>query len=263
MDKGQRFKLITNVITLSLTTLLLVFTLFGWYVTNSKAEVHGVTGVSASDSSVSMLDDVTAVRYSLNGDITTNKYKKQSGGKLVLVESTVYTASTNTTETIDEFEETTYFVITEMLPGEHVDITIGYTIDSSKDGKNYEIYLKNIVGDEFKEKVDGKTHYVTGAFRYKNISLKDSNGTDAAGFTADTEYAWFSGYAIDKDDSPALDKVILNHTWDSDYGSLYYTFSIYEDFTQYYRLIAQAEHSYGNLLSQKNFNIGEIYLFLK
>ena len=261
MDKGQRFKLITNVITLSLTTLLLVFTLFGWYVTNSKAEVHGVTGVSASDSSVSMLDDVTAVRYSLNGDITTNKYKKQSGGKLVLVESTIYTAATDTTETIDEFEETTYFVITEMLPGEHVDITIGYKIDSSKDGKSYEIYLKNIVGDEFV--VDGKSHYVTGAFRYKNLTLKDANGDPVSDFTADTEYTWFSGYQINKDDSPALDMPILSHTWDSDYGSLYYSFSIYEDFTQYYRLIAQAEASYGNLLSRKNFNIGEIYLFLR
>ena len=109
MDKGQKFRSILNIITLSVTTLLLVFTLFGWYVTNSKAEVSGVTGVSASDNSVSMLDDVTAIRYSLNGDITTNKYKKSSGGKLVLVESTIYTASTDTTETIDEFDEPVYF----------------------------------------------------------------------------------------------------------------------------------------------------------
>lgn len=260
MDKGQKFKMITNIITLSLTTLLLVFTLFGWYVTNSKAEVSGVTGVTASDNSVTMLDEVKAIRYSLNGDTTTNTYHKDSDGRLILVESIVYTALTNTTENV-EVEENTYFVINEMLPGEHVDITIGYNINSSKDGKDYNIYLKNIVGDEFI--VDGKTHYVTGAFRYKNISLKDANEVDAPDFTADTEYTWFNHYSISTSDSATLDMPILSHTWDSDYGALYYTFSIYEDFTQYYRLIAQAENSYGNLLSRKNFNIGEIYLFLK
>lgn len=262
MDKGQKFKMITNIITLSLTTLLLVFTLFGWYVTNSKAEVSGITGVSASDNSVTMLDEVKAIRYSLNGDTTTNTYHKDSSGRLELVKSIVYTYSTNTTETITDFgDDPVYFVVNEMLPGEHVDITIGYNIDSSKDGKSYDIYLKNIVGDYFE--VDGKIHYVTGAFRYKNISLKDANLDDVSDFTADTEYTWFNHYSISTNDSATLDMSILTHTWDSDYGALYYTFSIYEDFTQYYRLIAQAENSYGNLLSRKNFNIGEIYLFLK
>ena len=225
MNKGIKIKLITNIITLSLTFLLLVFTLFGWYVTNSKAEVSGVTGVTGSDNSVHMLDEVKAIRYCLNGDTTTNTYHKDSGGRLELVESIVYTDLTHTTETITEFDEPIYFVVNEMLPGEHVDITIGYNIDSSKDGSDYEIYLKNIVGDDFV--VDGKTHYVTGAFRYKNISLKDANHDDVNDFTADTEYTWFNHYSISANDSATLDMAILHHTWDSDYGSLYYTFSIY------------------------------------
>lgn len=261
MDKGKRIRGIVNIIVLSLTSLLLVCSLFAWYAVNKVANVQGGTGVTANEDSVRILDEIKAVRYSLNGDITTNTYHKNSSGQLILTRSVIYTALTDTTETITEFQTTEYFVIREMLPGEHVDITIGYTIDDSKDGNGYEIYLRNIVGDVFV--IDGKSHYVTGAFRYKNVSLKDQNQTDVSDFVADTEYTWFNHYLIDTNDSPTLDMTILHHTWDSDYGYLYYTFSIYEDFTQYYRLIAQSENSYGNLLSRKNFNIGEIFLMIR
>lgn len=260
MKNGKRMGLLFSTTALFITCLLMVFTLFAWYAVNKQANVTAGTGVTAANESIRILDEVKAVKYSLNGDITTNTYNRNSSGRLVLAKSVIYTASTDTTETITEFAEVEYFVIREMLPGEHVDITIGYTIDESKDGSNYTIYLKNIVGDAFI--IDEKTHYVTGAFRYKNISLKDSNNADAVGFTPDSDYTWFNEYSISQNDSETLDKTILHHTWDSDYGSLYYTFSIYEDFTQYYRLIAQSENSYGNLLSRKNFNIGEIFVIL-
>lgn len=261
MINGKKIRVIANMVVLALTSLLLVFSLFAWYAVNKTANVNAGTGVTASEDSVRILDEVKAVRYSLNGDITTNTYNKNSNGKLVLVKSEVYTALTDTNEIITTFQTTEFFVINEMLPGEHVDITIGYSIDDSKDGSSYEIYLRNIVGDAFI--IDGKSHYVTGAFRYKNVSLKDQNDSSVSNFTAETEYTWFNQYSIDANDSPSLDRTILRHTWDSDYEYLHYTFSIYEDFTQYYRLIAQSENSYGNLLSRKNFNIGEIFLMIR
>ena len=261
MNKGKKIRVIINLVMVFLTSLMLVFSLFAWYAVNKTANVESGTGLTANEDSVRILDEVKAVRYSLNGDITTNTYHKNSSGQLILVRSEIYTALTDTTEIITEFQTPEYFVIREMLPGEHVDITIGYTIDDSKDGSSYEIYLKNIVGDAFV--IDGKSHYVTGAFRYKNISLKDENDEDVSDFVADTDYTWFNHYQIDTNDSPALDMTILDHTWDSSYGYLHYTFSIYEDFTQYYRLIAQSENSYGNLLSRKNFNIGEIFLLIR
>ena len=260
MKNGKRMGLLFSTTALFLTCLLMVFILFAWYAVNKQANVTAGTGVTAANESIRILDEVKAVKYSLNGDITTNTYNRNSSGRLVLVKSEIYTAETKTTVTITEFTEVEYFVIREMLPGEHVDITIGYTIDESMDGSNYTIYLKNIVGDAFV--IDEKTHYVTGAFRYKSMSLKDSNNLDVVGFTPDSDYTWFNEYSISQNDSATLDKTILHHTWDSNYGSLYYTFSIYEDFTQYYRLIAQSENSYGNLLSRKNFNIGEIFVIL-
>ena len=261
MTKGKRIRMLASIFSLSLTLLLLVFNLFTWYAVNKTANVTPTTGITANEDTVHILDVVKAIRYSLNGDTTNNTYHKDSTGRLTLVRSEIYTALTDTTEIITEFETPEYFMINEMLPGEHVDITIGYSIDEGKDGSAYEIYLKNIVGDIFI--IDGKSHYVTGAFRYKNVSLKDANNNDVPDFTADSEYTWFNHYSIDTNDSPALDMTILYHTWDNDYGSLYYTFSIYEDFTQYYRLIAQSENSYGNLLSRKNFNIGEIFLLIR
>lgn len=259
MRKEQKIRTIFSIISLALTALILVFSIFGWYVTNSVATANGITGVSASDDSIQILDTVMAKRYSLNGDITTNTYTKNNDGKLVLVESEIYYESTKTTEEI-EVVGTTYFLINEMLPGEHVDITLGYKLNSSKDNENYRVYMKNITADEFV--VDTYKHYVTGAFKYKSISLKDKNGNTADDFTPDTNYTWFNSFQIDKNDTAILDKVILNHKWKNKYEELYYTFSIYEDFTQYYQLIAHAQNSYGNLLSKKNFNIGELFLFL-
>ena len=155
MKNGKRMGLLFSTTALFLTCLLMVFTLFAWYAVNKQANVTAGTGVTAANESIRILDEVKAVKYSLNGDITTNTYNRNSSGRLVLVKSEIYTAETKTTETITEFAEVE-FVIGEMLPGEHVDITIGYTIDESKDGSNYTIYLKNIVGDAFV--IDEKTH---------------------------------------------------------------------------------------------------------
>lgn len=265
MDKGQKVRFGISFISLTVCLFLLVFSLFAWYITNQTANATGITAVTSNDSSVSFIDDVTAIRYNLNGDITTNTYQRQSGGRLVLKKSVIYTAETDTTETITEFEETTYFVMTELLPGEYVDITIGFNMTEKQDGKNFRIMLRDITADSFN--VDGYTHYVTGAFKYKSLALKDeahkNTDTNISSFTPDENYTWLNTYSINQHDSGTLDITTLTSTWDNDYGNLYYTFRIYEDFTQYYRLIGQATNSYGNLLSNKNLFIGEIYLLLR
>ena len=206
--KGQKIRLIGSIASLFVTVLILVFTLYGWYVSNEQASVTGATGVTANDDSVRFMDDVLAVRHNLNGDIITNTYERDTDGKLVLKRSEIYTASTNTTEVITTFAEKTYFVVTEMLPGEYVDVTIGYSIDESKNGHNYKIYMKEIYGDDFV--IDGKTHYVTGVFKYMSTGLKNASDTSISDFTPDTEYTWFNSYNIAQNDSPTLDKVIMN-----------------------------------------------------
>jgi len=266
MDKGQRIRFGISFISLTVCLFLLVFSLFAWYINNQSAQASNITAVTSNDSQVNFIDEVKAVRYNLTGDIITNTYERESGGRLVLKKSVIYTAETDTTETITEFETKTYFVMTEMLPGEYVDITIGFSMTDKNDGRNFRIMLRDITADSFV--VDGYTHYVTGAFKYRSMSLKDEAHKNTAnynvtGFTPDSDYTWMNNYYIDRNDSSTLDITTMTHTWDIDYENLYYTFRVYEDFTQYYRLIGQASNSYGNLLSQKNLNVGEIYLLLR
>ncbi len=256
MDK-KNIRLILNIITLLATCVLLVISAFAWYITNKEVRATGITVISSDDDTVEILDTVTAKRYCLNDDTITDTYKKINGN-LVLQKEEKYTASTGITETITEFEQIEYFRVKEMLPGEWVDITLGYKMD--KDNNRYKIHLRDITGDEFI--VDNYKHYVTGVFKYKSLSLKDKAGNDLSDFTPDSDYTWFSSYNINQNDTAALEQVLVEHTWKNSYEELYYTFSITEDFTQYYRLIAQAENSYGNLLSQLNFNIGNIYIYV-
>ena len=257
MDKHQKIRLKLNILTLFVTCFLLVISLFGWYVSNKEVRATGLTAITSNEDTVDILDEVIAKRYCLNDDTITDTYKK-IGKNLVLQKEEIYTASTGKTETITEFQQEEYFRVKEMLPGEYVDITLGYKMD--KDNNDYKIHLRDITGDTFK--VDGYNHYVTGVFKYKSLSLKDKAGNDVTDFTPDSDYTWFSSYTINQHDSAVLEQVLVEHTWKNTYEELYFTFSIIEDFSQYYKLIAQAENSYGNLLSQKNFNIGEIFIYV-
>lgn len=264
MDKHRKFSLISSIISASLCALLLIFSVFAWYVTNSTAEATGLTGVTSENHSIHFTNSVTAVRYSLNGDITTNTYTRSSTGELTLTTSVFYDASDDTTTTTTSGFTSTKFAINELLPGEYVDITIGYFVDAVNDGKDYSVSLKSISADSFDiaYNEDGQTrkHYASGAFKYKSISLKDSNDQTPSDFTADTDSSWITTYDINSNDTLITQIKVLEHTWDNDYGTLYYTFRIEEDFTQYYSLIAASPKSYANVLSTKNFNIGMIFL---
>ena len=187
----MRKNLIINVITLVVTSFLLVFAILAWYVTNAEAQASGVMGVAGNDKGVKYLDTVTAVRYSLSGSTTTNVYEKQNNGQLLLKTSTLQKSGAEP-ESLT-VKPNTYFMIHDLLPDEYEDITIGFKI-SSGNGRKYDIDLRNISGDEFAKKVDGHTHYVTGVYKYKSISLKYKNGTDVPGLPVDNNYEFFYSY---------------------------------------------------------------------
>lgn len=260
--KNTRFNLISSIISMLICLFLLVFVIFAWYTANDTVKATGITGMTASEDCIHFKDTVTAKRYGLSGSTEENTYTKQSDGSLLLTRQVIYDASTGTITTITSFEEDTYFSITELLPGEYVDITLGYYMDSQCNGYNYNLKLKNIIADSFKVDYNGVdyTHYVSGAFKYKSMSLKDEEGETPANFTPASNFTWFSSYNISQNDSETVEVDLLHHTWLNSYEALYYTFRISEDFTQYYQLIGQSTVSYGNLLSRKRFRIGSVYL---
>ena len=147
-----------------------------------------------------------------------------------------------------------------MLPRERIDITVGYYMDLDCDNESYFLKLNDMTGGSFT--VDGKTHYSTGAFKYKAVSLKDESGNNALGFTPDSDYTFLNSYDISQNDTEFSEMRLYNHVWDNDYENLYFTFSLAEDFSQYYDLVSHAEETVGRLLSNLSFNIGSIFLQL-
>jgi hypothetical protein len=271
----SKFKIILNMLTLFTTGLLLVALVFGWYVTNKVANVEAGTGLTALNDSITLEDTVIAKIYYLKGDVTTETYQRGANGKLYLIkrEFAVAEGEAPATQNYTVSEEKPFF-IRSLLPGEYIDITIGYSMDDSFDGANYSVGLMNVNGSGEMTSatnftLDGKTHYATGAFKWKNISLKSGNITVLQSLTSGTvvnnfssaTYAWVGEYDITKNDETNIRIPTLNHTWDNDYTKLFYTFRIFEDFNQYYDLVAQSASYTGDpLLSFLTLDVGNIYI---
>ena len=292
MEKSKLIRNILSIASLLICSTLLIVSMFAWYVTNKVANVEKGLGVVSGDDKIHYTDNVIAKKYSVDGTITKNTYSTTTG-TLVLIKSEVYTVvdvdstSFTTDGTLyklvdDEMESITsgsydsntkYYVFTleqikdtsfkflYMLPKEKIDITVGYYMDSDCDNTNYFLKLFGLTGGEFM--VDGKTHYSTGAFKYKTVSLVDKSGNPVSNFTPDSDYTFLTHYDLASDDIQSSEKKLYSHVWDNDYEELYFTFSLAEDFSQYYDLVSHASETVvGKLLSNLRFNIGSIYLQL-
>lgn len=265
--KKRITNLILSITSLILTLCLLVIVVSAWYSANTSVKATGITGLTSNDPKVQFEETVTAVRTKLDGQIVTETYKVVSNSKLYLIKR-VTSANGISIEEIFSEDDKKPLEILAMLPDEYVDITIGYSI-TSLDNAAYTVILNNIRGGSFKVKAYNQNqemdveyiHYATGAFKYKNISLKDAAGQVLDNFSNE-DYTWISTYNPTNDDTTNLKIKILDHTWKSEYQTLYYTFRIYEDFSQYYRLIAQASESYGALLSDLRLSIENIFFII-
>lgn len=266
---NKKFKMLFNILSLSLTSLLLVILAFGWYATNKRAEVTSGTGLTALNDSVSFDNTVIAEIHYLNHITTTETYTRSDNGNLYLIKRTVYDEELETTtETNYSLSDRLPFLISSLLPGEYVDVTIGFSISDSLDGADYTIGFMDVNGGgptgRTSFSLDGKTHYATGAYKWKNISLRSGsrNGTVVSNFN-NADYSWIGSYDIDSNDETNLRIETLSHTWDNDYDSLYYTFRIFEDFTQYYELVGQSSTYTGDaLLSFLTLQIGYVYVLV-
>ena len=257
--------LIIHIINLILVLGLIVFFTYSWYTANDTVKANGITGATSNSEQIHFKPELRSIRHNLSGDIITNTYRIDSTGRIILTRSEYYNKKEDTTDITTEFNPTQYFDMSEILPGEYIDIEIGYYMDDELDGTTYQIKLYDLKKDT-PFNIDGKLHTVAGAFKYKTISLKDDahkeTTTNVSDFTADTNFTWFETYNIAENYDRASSVTILNHTWNKNYEYLYFTFRIQEDFIQYYRLISQSENSYGRLLSNLNFNIGKFMIIL-
>lgn len=259
----KKLKLICYSTSLLLTMLLLVMLSFGWYAVNKTANVENATGLVGDDGVVQFEDTVLAKIYYLNGNITTETYTRESNGDLYLTKREYYIeeGTPRATENYTVADNQRFFV-RSLLPGEYVDVTIGYHMKDEDNGSGYSIGFMDVTGGSFQ--LDGKTHYATGAYKWKSVSLKSGsiNGTVVNDFST-ANYSWFNTYNIASNDETNLRITTHTHTWNTSYGKLFYTFRIFEDFTEYYRLVGQSSTYTGDaLLSFLTLNIGRIYVLV-
>ena len=261
MKNKVNIRLILNISTLCVCLFLLISVMLAWYTTNTTVSASGISATSSDSKNVNFDEIVKTKRVNLNGDIIDSEYKIASNGNLFLTKRVTTVSGVAGDEEIHEVSEKIPFSIETMLPGEYIDIQIGFSINDEYNGKNFKVKLNKISGDSFI--VDGKTHYASGAFKIQNISLRKEteNGEDILP-SNQKEIVWLNEYDIDNNDAINNEKLILGSTWDSSYNKLYYTFRITEDFTQYYALIAKASGSYGALLSKKKLYIDQIFFML-
>ena len=262
---NKKFKLISNLIVLSLTSLLLIMLSFGWYAVNKQANVNSGTGLTSDNNNVVFSDTITAEITYLNHTKAIETYKRRDNGSLYLTKRILYDVQPVTPIVItdEDFTEAQNkgFFIRNLLPGEYVDITIGFSITDEFDNSSYSIGFMNVNGNK-DFMLDGHKHYAMGAYKWKNISLKDASNTVINNFSTQ-DFQWFSPYDITKDDDTNLRIESLSGIWDKDYESLNYTFRVFEDFTQYYELVGKSSTYTGDaLLSFLTLQIGFIYVML-
>ena len=131
---NRKFKVISNFVMLSLTGLLLVMLSFGWYVVNKTSYVNGGTGLTSENDSVTFDTTVIAEIHYLNHVVTTETYTRDDDGSLYLIKRSTHDLELDTTtETNYELSSHEPFFIRSLLPGEYIDITIGYSISDDFD----------------------------------------------------------------------------------------------------------------------------------
>lgn len=252
-------------------------------VVNLAATTPTITLYTLTDSGTSWSDG-TSYEYSYNETDGTYTYTVTNEDK--------------TTETVTVYEK---YLIDNILPGEYIDVTIGfYLTDSSLQSKGYTITLGDFASEEentFNLNVNTTTTEngttstssstkqcgVLPAFKWGIPSEENGNDTTTYTFfhgkydSSNNTNGGFFYYINGGDDSTYTETIEKNGTWDdsnlstngdgTDCTSVSFTFRIMEDFTEYYKLfdytVSGGTAEYDNYLSNKIMNIGQIRLEAK
>lgn len=262
-----KWKMIISLIGMLCSVLVLTVSFaYAWFSSNRVVSSSNMS-VSVSDPNKMFFDDFLATRYNLDNTRLENHYKIEKD-TLVLDSSISYDEKNNST--INNIDKTD-FLFSEMLPGEYVEITINYYLDSSLDGKEYTLSLNDFSSSgSFNLEVESGDHkgtykyYVLGAFKYKPISLKyydDNNRNNVVlDNTFTSNYQWLDTYTEFQNDTIPTSIAFDTFTWSSSYKKASFTFEIREDFSQFFELVSKSGVYFSNLLSEKSLIIGNVKL---
>ncbi len=244
------FSLVILGISLSVSIVL------AWFSSNKNVTANGMQIQVTNNIDLEFEDEVIAIRHCLIGDVVTNTYIKNSDGRLIL---------TNSISTNPDYEEpdNDSFLFDEMLPGEYVDIKICYTAIKEVES-DYSLSLADFDFSNGVFEINSVTYNVLGAFKFKPISInyydEDGELIEEDSLDYDETYMWLQTYTAGTDSINPNEIPVFQDEWKVNFKRAEFTFRIYEDFSQYYRLINAIGESVPNQLSEKVLRIGQIRL---
>jgi len=197
---AKRFYMIAiaAAVIVAITVSLAYFFAYAWFAQNNAVSAGGMIATLNADKGMSFTDTVTAVHYKLTG-------KKIE-----------YTYSVNDDGTLTLKTDNSDYLIESILPGEYIDVKIGFYItDPELKGKSYTVSFNDFAYDKGntetdntkrentfillgKNLKDGYKNVVFGvlpAFKWSTNPTNDTNGDDTT-----SDYKFFHGEYSSADD---------------------------------------------------------------
>ena len=239
ITKSINPKLISSLVMMIIIAALLVATTFAWFSNNTTVGAGGMS-VTVTDKRVTLGDTITVTRTLSSSTVYVYKCEGE--------DPYYYLYSDGAFET-DEDGNRIPFSISELLPGETVDVTFSYTCTDSLIGSPIKASLSSIESDTFTE-VDNADadHSVLGVYKY-SVMQNGAFGEDS----------WVVEYTPGVDDVvpsslPLFEGAIWQKVSDTpadNYVEITFRFDF--DLEQYYTLKTAT-----NQLSEKSFSINEL-----
>ena len=224
-----------------LITCAFTFT-FAWFAHNKTVDANGMQ-ISTKDRRI-ILADTLEVTRTLGDHVTTQTYRSENGdGYYYLYENGAFLT--------DEQGDRIPFHISELLPGELVDVTFGYRCTDSLIGSTISASLTDVSSDTFAEFDNPDVlHSVLGVYRF---SVKQGDEFP----TGDWIVSYTGGEA---DPIPEKIPVFTDEVWSKvsdveEENYVWTTFRFEFDLDQYTVLKTTT-----NLLSEKSFWIGALQI---
>ncbi len=237
-------KIISSFIMLLITASLLVAVSFAWFSQNKDVGTGGMT-VAAMDERITVGSELRLVRKIGEKTVGESLYRCDNYNN-------VYYLWEDGSFSKDESGNMIPITVSNLLPGEKIELVFNYTCTDSLIGENLEIYFDNISSDNFFEQnedgSDGAFHSVLCVYK---CSFKKGEGDYSEG-------KWLANSAPSVSDNAPTRFDIAEEVWErvsetpeSNYNEV--AVQIEFDLAQYYMLRAST-----NQLSEKSFTIGAL-----
>lgn len=263
--KKLKRELTKTVVFLLAALAVLVISTVAWFMNSRRNSGFGIAIEAENGKDIQIDDTVTAIRTYLSDDKDDVTLTLQRGedGFLEVVAPDSY-----------ENQDST-ILFSKMIPGEYVDLSFTVDMNENMDGKQFTLYLSNILLEEVPTDLsaaeeaygwfglpgeDGNIYYhnVLGIYTYQIMDMV-STAQESSILTEETQPEFFGSFSANQNDDAAPAQIVLYRgIWRNSYGKLKVNLRFKVDFSQFYMLLKETGSDISNVLSQKGFEIQTI-----